>query len=108
MIGIKEDLVLTSERDLHSLVFGANERTKQLQFIIKDDKIPELDESFLILFLDADCCVPLNKPLTATIVIVDNDRGMYCYITMLTVASCTCTCASMKVILELTMALRSL
>ena len=61
------------------LVFEAGQKSQRLQFTIKNDEIPELDETFLLIFMDSDCCVQVENNLTAKVVIVDNDRGSYSY-----------------------------
>ena len=59
------------------LAYEAGQTTQHLNLTVKDDEIPELDESFLLIFMDSDCCVQVENNLTAKVVIVDNDRGMY-------------------------------
>ena len=58
------------------LVFEAGQKTQQVQLTIKDDDVIELDETFLLLFMESDCCVHVENNLTAKVVIADNDRGM--------------------------------
>lgn len=66
-----------TEKDAQLLVFEAGQKTQQLQLTIKDDDTAELDESFLLIFMDSDCCVQVKNNLTAKVIIVDNDRGTY-------------------------------
>ena len=58
------------------LVFEAGQKSQQLQVSIKNDEIPELDETFLLIFMDSDCCVKVENNLTVKVVIADNDRGI--------------------------------
>ena len=69
------------------MVFEAGQKSQQLQFTVQDDEIPELNETFLLILMDSDCCVQVENNLTAIVHIVDNDRGSYIPIH---VATCIC------------------
>ena len=75
--GIDEDLSLDTEKDAQVLVFEAGQKSQQVHFTIKNDEISELDETFLLIFMDSDCCVQVENNLTAKVIIVDNDRGNF-------------------------------
>ena len=77
--GIDEDLSLDTEKDVQVLVFAAGQKSQQVHFTVKNDEIPELDETFLLIFMDLDCCIEVENNLTAKVVIVDDDRGIATY-----------------------------
>ena len=68
--------MLATERDTQVMVFEADQNTQHLQLTVEDDEIAELDESFLLIFMDSDCCVQVKNNLTVKVIIADNDRGM--------------------------------
>ena len=82
---------MDTEKDVQVLVFEAGQKTQQLQITIEDDGIPEMDETFLIILMDSDCCVQVDNNLTAQVVIVDNDRGSYSYIAISIVIYYACS-----------------
>ena len=76
------------------LVFAAGQTTQHIKLTINDDDIVELDESFLLVVMDSDCCVQMENNLTAKLVIADNDHGITTYININhTVCSYICTAA---------------
>ena len=81
--------MLNSEKDVQVLVFEAGQKSQNLHFTVKDDEIPELDETFLLILMDSDCCVQVENNLTAAVYIVDNDRGTYlCMQTIVAIYVC--------------------